>query len=159
MKIVILLLVICSLNLNTEDIGMEQIRASYRVCSTSKENAEQFYDLTKKALRNEAAIYKGYHGAALALKASFSWNPISKLSYFNKGKKMIEHAIKLDPDNVELRMIRVSIQSNVPKVIGYYENIEEDKNFILDNVSTITSSSLKEYIQGFIEYSEVFSKS
>ncbi len=156
MNILYIVVALFFTNLSAEVISMEEIRESYKVCNVSKENAEDFYKLTKKALDNKEAIYQGYHGAALALKASFSWNPVSKLSYFNKGKKMIDDAIKLDLDNIELRMIRLSIQSNVPKIIGYYKNIEEDKNFILENVEKITSSELKEYIEGFIAYSEVF---
>ena len=143
---------------SNDAVSISTIRDAYKVCNESRENADAFYELTKKALQKEDPIYKGYHGAALALKAAFSWNPISKLSYFNKGKKLIDESIELDPNNIELRMIRLSIQSNTPKIVGYYKNIEEDRDFIRDNIDNVTSEEQKEYIQGFIEYSEVFAK-
>ncbi len=146
------------MNTISENISVKKIREAYKICNQSKENAEDFYELTKEALQNEEAIYQGYHGAALALKASYSWNPISKMSYFNKAKKTIDAAIQLESDNIELRMIRLSIQSNVPKILGYHKNIEEDKDFILNNLENVATTELKEYIEGYIAYSDVFSK-
>ncbi len=155
MKILAILLVF--LSTTAEDvISLEEIRSSYKICNESKEKAEQFFELTNKALQNKGAIYKGYHGAALALKASYSWNPFNKLSYFNKGKKMIDEAIQLEPDNIELRMIRLSIQSNAPKIAGYYQNIEEDKKFMLENIENVSGQGLKKYVEGYISHSDVF---
>ncbi len=155
MKILAILLVF--LSTTAEDvISLEEIRSSYKICNESKEKAEQFFELTNKASQNKGAIYKGYHGAALALKASYSWNPFNKLSYFNKGKKMIDEAIQLEPDNIELRMIRLSIQSNAPKIAGYYQNIEEDKKFMLENIENVSGQGLKKYVEGYISHSDVF---
>jgi len=156
MKILAILLVFVTMNVNT--IHVKEIRESYKTCNQSKEHAEAFYELTKQSLGNKGAIYRGYHGAALALKAAYGWNPITKLSFFNKGKKMIDQAILSEPDNIELRMIRLSIQSNAPKMIGYYENIEEDKKFILDNISKVSANDLKEYVKGYISNAPVFEK-
>ncbi len=142
----------------TAKVDVQEIRDSYKVCNESKENADRFYELTKTALQNQGAIYEGYHGAALTLKASFSWNPFNKMSYFNKGKKMIDNAIQSEPNNIELRMIRLSIQSNAPRIVGYYKNIEEDKDFILKNVEDVSSLELKQYISGYISHAKVFSE-
>lgn len=158
MKIISIVLAIFCMNTISENISVKKIREAYKICNQSKENAEDFYELTKEALQNEEPIYQGYHGAALALKASYSWNPISKMSYFNKAKKTIDAAIQLESDNIELRMIRLSIQSNVPKILGYHKNIEEDKDFILNNLENVATTELKEYIEGYIAYSNVFSK-
>ncbi len=157
MKIISVLLLFFFMT--SDVIRIEDIRDSYKTCSISKENADQFYELTEKALQNEGAIYQGYHGAALALKASFSWNPFNKLSYFNKSKKIIDESIELEPDNIELRMIRLSIQSNAPKLAGYYKNIEEDRDFMLENIDLVSHVDLKLYLKGFIEHSDVFSNS
>jgi hypothetical protein len=138
-------------------IRIEDIRDAYKTCNESKEKAEQFYELTQKGLQNKGAIYQAYHGAALALKASFSWNPFSKISYFNKAKKMIDEAILSEPDNIELRMIRLSIQTNTPKIADYYKNLEEDKDYIFDNIDKVDDKDLKLYIENFIAQSAIFS--
>ncbi len=158
MKILSIVTAIFLISTSAESITVEKIRDAYKVCNQSKEHANTFYEITKQGLQNKGAIYKGYHGAALALKASYSWNPISKMSYFNKGRKIIDEAIQAEPNNIELRMIRSSIQTNVPKILGYHKNIEEDRDFILNNVENVATVELKEYIQGYIEYSDVFSK-
>lgn len=141
-----------------DTVYIEDVREAYKISSISEENAERFYELTERALQNKEAIYKGYHGAALALKASFFWNPIKKLSYFNRAKKMIDAAIEQEPKNIELRMIRLSIQYNAPRIGGYYQNIKNDRNFILSNVNQIVDGDLKIYIENFITYSKIFIK-
>lgn len=147
-----ILLLLCTLwYTTTGEIQMTEIRNAYKVCNESKENAEAFFEVTQKALKNEGAIYRGYHGAALALKASFSWNPVSKLSNFNKGRKMIDKAIQSDPNDIELRMIRLSIQANAPKLAGYYQNIEEDTSFIENNIDTVADADLELYIRNFMK--------
>ncbi len=155
---IIMFLFLTITHYDNDDVLIKDIRASFKICDQSKENAEEFYSKTKKALQNKKNIYKGYHGAALALKASYCWNPISKVSYFNKGKKMVDDAIQKDIDDIELRMIRLSIQSNAPKIAGYYKNIAEDKEFIEKNIDKVTQKDLESYIRGYMEYSDVFSK-
>ncbi|GAA4271944.1 hypothetical protein U6A24_10565 [Aquimarina gracilis] len=158
MKILSILFAVFFINTTSENITVENIRDAYKVCNQSREHADKFFELTEKATENKGAIYLGYYGAALALKASYSWNPISKMSYFNKARKTIDAAIQAEPDNIELRMIRSSIQTNVPKILGYHKNIEEDRDFILNNLENVDTTALKEYIEGYIEYSDVFSK-
>jgi len=156
MKLLPVILLVFFINISAAMVPLEDIREAYKVCNTSKENANRLFNLTEKGLKKGGAIFKGYYGAALTLKASFGWNPITKMSYFNKGKKIIEDAIQEEPENIELRLIRLSIQSNIPKILGYSKNIEEDRNFILLNVKKVMVSSLKNYIQGFIENSGAF---
>ncbi|WP_109300118.1 hypothetical protein [Aquimarina sp. AU474] len=158
MKILSIAFVMISMFFSSDVVTVEEIRDSYKYCNASKEKADHFYELTKKATQNDGAIFEGYHGAALALKASFAWNPFTKLSYFNKGKKMIDQAILSEPDNIELRMIRLSIQSNAPKIAGYYKNIDEDRIFLINNVESSSPNELKIYIEGYMSHSTVFTK-
>ncbi len=158
MKILPIIFTSIFLFFSNDIVTVEEIRDSYKYCNASKEKADQFYTLTEKAMQNEDAVFKGYHGAALALKASFVWNPFTKLSYFNKGKKMIDEAIASDPGNIELRMIRLSIQSNAPKIAGYYKNIDEDKMFLIENVESSSPLELKKYIKGYISHAPIFTK-
>ncbi|MDY8138421.1 hypothetical protein [Aquimarina sp. 2201CG5-10] len=139
------------------EIDINDIRTSFKHSHESEVQAEQFYEITEKAVKEEKAIYTAYHGAALTLKAAHC-NFFSKLSYFKKGKKLVEKAIEEEPDNIEIRMIRLCIQYNVPKILGYYKEIESDKDFILTHVDQINSPDLKKYIEGFIVDSEIFSE-
>jgi hypothetical protein len=88
----------------------------------------------------------GYLGGLQTIWANHVFNPINKLKTFKEGKINIEKAIKLDPDNVELRFIRLSIQKNAPSFLGYNSNINSDKEFIKSNQKTISSAIVRNNI-------------
>jgi hypothetical protein len=62
----------------------------------------------------------------------------------DKGKKRINEAVMTDPDNVEIRLVRLSVQIKSPSFLGYKSNIDEDKKFIRANHKNIKSAVLKE---------------
>jgi hypothetical protein len=68
--------------------------------------------------------------------AKHAGNPLSKYSNFNKGKKLLENAVKRDPKNLEIRFMRYICQEKTPSFLGYKENLEEDKKFILSEYKT-----------------------
>jgi hypothetical protein len=53
----------------------------------------------------------------------------------------------------------MSVQENSPRFLGYYKNIEEDKQFILKNYASISSTELKRFIKEFVLKSENFEDS
>ena len=63
-----------------------------------------------------------YKGAALALQSKYVGTKESKRENFTKGVGLIENAIKQEPNNLELRIIRLSIQENTPKMMKYKMN-------------------------------------
>lgn len=95
-------------------------------------------------------IYLAYLGAYQTIWANHVINPISKLSTFNKGKKNIENAFLLDQNNIEIRLIRYSIQNNAPKFLGYSSELIRDKNFIERNYQEVKSIELKELINSVL---------
>lgn len=95
-------------------------------------------------------VYLAYLGAYQTIWANHVINPISKLSTFNKGKKNIENAFLLDQNNIEIRLIRYSIQNNAPKFLGYSNELIRDKNFIERNYQDVKSIELKELINSVL---------
>ena len=47
---------------------------------------------------------------------------------------------------MEIRLLRYSIQKKLPKILLYFNEIEEDYNFIINNISTIKDHKTKEFI-------------
>lgn len=142
-------------NMNAQDVLT--LRDAFKVASQSKEQSQKFLELAEDAYsEDKSAVKQGYLGVALAVSASFSKNIFTKIGDFNKGKKMIDQAIEVDGKNIELRLIRLSIQANAPKIAGYYRNIDEDKDFIKKNLSNVNDQNLKQFIQGFIDETDVF---
>jgi len=63
------------------------------------------------------------------------FNPFTKLSYFNAGKKMLNTAISKDNGNVELVFLRYATQMSAPSILGYNRHIEADKKLILRSLT------------------------
>ncbi len=95
-------------------------------------------------------VHLAYLGAFQSIWASHVFNPIKKLRTFEKGRANIEHAITLSPHNLEIRLIRYSIQKHCPVFLGYKKNMNEDFSFILHNLHSINSSTLIKLIHQII---------
>ena len=83
---------------------------------------------------------QGYLAVAYIMKSNHSNMPWTKLNYFYKGKKLLEKAIKEEPERVELRFFRYEIQVKIPKGLRY-NNIEEDKKMLLAYISNNQNKS------------------
>lgn len=137
---------------------ISEVRNLYRYAKNSKENTDKFYELTQKGNHSEDPVIAAYYGCALTLKASFSEKTGDRISYFRKGRRMIEDAIESAPSNIELRMIRLSVQINAPRITRYRKNIDEDRKFLQENIDKVTVPKLKKFIQGFMTSSKAFEK-
>lgn len=62
--------------------------------------------------------------------------PYDKLSTFNQGKNLLEKAISKAPQNAELRFLRFSVQDNVPWIVNYSDQLEEDAAFLLNVIKS-----------------------
>lgn len=97
-----------------------------------------------------------YKGAVLTLQAKFAQKNSDKKEFFKQGVSLIESAVSAESSNIELRYIRLSVQENAPKFLGYHKNIEEDKKFILKHAGSISSAELEEIVKDFVMKSENF---
>jgi len=100
-----------------------------------------------------------YKGAVSTLKAKFAKTKKEKKEYFKEGISLIESALITDPSNIEIRYIRLTVQENSPKFLGYHKNIVDDKEFILKNYANNSPNSLKSLIKDFIMGSDNFDES
>lgn len=73
---------------------------------------------------------KAYVVSLQMKQAKYKTFPWSKLSVFNKEKNKLNQLIKVYPNNIHLRYIRLVIQESTPKILGYNKNIKEDKLFL-----------------------------
>lgn len=85
------------------------------------------------------------------MQAKHAFNPISKWNLFKDGKKILESAIASDPNNIELRYLRLTIQSNVPSFLGYSGKIETDKAFLLSKLNSITDKELHQMVTSYLD--------
>lgn len=129
---------------------LPEIRTLYQQCEKSEQACKDLIKLLEPYNENNSPLYMGYKASATMMMARHVFNPFSKLSYFKKGKKMLESAIKADVNDVELRALRFAAQSNIPSFLGYNESWHNDKLFILKSYKKVTDTVLKETIYYFM---------
>jgi hypothetical protein len=139
---------------NAQDL--KDIRSEYPKAVQNAEITTQLDGELAKVNSSNKPVLLAYKGAVSTLKAKFAKSRSDKKEFFKEGVSLIESAVKADPSNVEIRYIRISVQENSPRFLGYHKNIDEDKEFILKNFKAISSTDLKELVKDFILKSENF---
>ncbi|MFN5884200.1 MAG: hypothetical protein ACK445_02565 [Bacteroidota bacterium] len=102
-------------------------------------------------------LLMGYVGAVKMIMAKHYINPWSKLNSFNQGKELLEKALTLQPEVIELVFLRFSIQSNSPTFLQYNQHLSKDKTFLLNNVASLKDKTLKDKIINYLLTSEALS--
>ena len=84
-------------------------------------------------------IMVGYRGICTAMKAEYTFWPLIKLRYFNKGVEILENSIATRAclENIYLRLL---LQLNTPAFLKYNENIENDLKYFKDNLPAASFS-------------------
>jgi len=145
-KIVALMFLNCS-DLNSQNLI--SVRDMFYRASKSSVSADSLFEEFSKQEISQSAIMVGYKGMSQLMICYHSLNPYTKYRYFLKGKKSLEEAIKIDPKNVELRFLRLSVQLNTPDFLNYNSNIMEDKILIYKGVKFLKDKDLLERIAGY----------
>ncbi|HBC05133.1 MAG TPA: hypothetical protein PKH16_11145 [Aequorivita sp.] len=141
---------------NAQDL--KKIRSEYPKAVQNVEITTQLDGELAKVNPSNKPVLLAYKGAVSTLKAKFAKARSDKKEFFKEGISLIESAVKADGSNIEIRYIRMSVQENSPRFLGYHKNIDEDKEFILKNYKTISSTELKELVKDFVLKSENFSE-
>lgn len=134
---------------------ISEIRKLYPGSSKTEESAKAFHDKLEAVAQSDSnKALVAYKGAAETLLSKFANTLGKKTKHMKAGAALIDAAAAADPDNIEIRMIRLSVQESVPKIVGYKKNMKDDKAFIVANYAK--SGELKEYIKNFIQRSKSF---
>jgi len=131
---------------------LEPIRKEFIAASEDRDAATALVERLSAITTGDEKIWVAYKGAAMALMAKYT----KEKRLFKEGTELLEYAISEEPDNIEIRCLRLSIQENTPKFLKYRSNIEEDKTFILTNYKNTPSQDVKEFVKSYIMQSDGF---
>lgn len=125
-----LFLLFALVSISVYSIEIEEIRNNFLNVTTIKE-ADKYIQLLENSNLKQS---NGYKAAMLLMKAKFAFFPFNKWSYFKNGLELLDSSIESDPKNIEMRYIRFLFQSEIPKLLGYHKNLQEDYNLIINNI-------------------------
>lgn len=98
-------------------------------------------------------IIIAYKAGVEALKSKHAFWPFTKLEKLNDSMDIFSEAVKLSPDNLEIRFMRFSILHYVPSFIGYTNEMNDDLNKIITLLEQFQTGDLdKSIIMGIIEF-------
>ncbi|MBB6333134.1 hypothetical protein HNP24_004158 [Chryseobacterium sediminis] len=133
---------------------LETLRNSYAKANESNSNTQSFIETAEKQSGSDA-VTVGYKAAAKIMEAKITKS--NRKSLVKTGATSLEAVIKSNPNNAELRLIRMSVQENIPKIVGYRGSLKDDKAFLLNNYSK-QNAALKGYIKRFAVQSKTMTE-
>ncbi|MBK0369540.1 hypothetical protein [Flavobacterium agrisoli] len=136
---------------------LTEIRKIYQTVTKSDANAKEFTAKLTGISTDDEPILVAYKAASILLDSKLEKKVQDKMDRFKEGALLLESTVKKQPTNIEIRMIRLSIQENVPPITGYKKNIKEDKKFLTDHYAS-QNAALKAYLKDFVLQSKSFSE-
>jgi tetratricopeptide (TPR) repeat protein len=112
-----------ALGVNYHDLGVE----------SDKKAVDKGKDIFEKVLSLDPtnAFATGYYGSILSLKARDASMPWTKIKYAKKGFEHLDKSIQMNPDDLDVRLIRAMNSYQVPKIMKRLPLALEDFNFII----------------------------
>lgn len=130
--------------------GLKEIRTEFSKATKEEPACTKLYERMCVSSGNEDAVWIAYHGTLTMSMAKYTINPFRKYEYFKNGKLLIEKSIAMDPENIEVRFLRFTIQDHVPAFLGYDNQLSEDKKFLLQNLEKTNPAEIKRAIINYI---------
>jgi hypothetical protein len=143
------IVLICLLFISSHTWAQEDWSVYLEKANQDAANCTTFLEVME-AHKDDDTTARGYFALATMLQAKLYPNPFTKLSYFNKGKKILEATIESDPSNVELRFLRFAVQTEVPAILLYFGEIDEDQA-MLDRYLEKGNDGLAKRIQKYYQ--------
>ncbi|MRI00820.1 hypothetical protein GH721_09805 [Kriegella sp. EG-1] len=157
MKLLTYIILIITLLVNS--IGLSDLRKNYPLANDNSEITQNMYNALSSISSNDKAILIAYKGAFSTILAKHSKQVKDKKTYFKEGITSLELAVEKDPNNIEIRCLRLGVQENSPKFLKYKSAIPADKQFIIEHYASESSQEIKKFIKGYIKLSKSFNES
>ena len=130
-------------------IQLDSVRMGFYNAVQDNKQAEPLLQQIKK-VKPKSALITVYSGATCAIMAKNKWNPFSAVKLLKKSNDEMNKAVKQSPTNLEVRFIRFAVQKNIPHYLGFSENIEEDKTYLIKHINSFYNPKLSKEIRDYI---------
>ena len=135
---------------NAQTNKLDQIRKSYIESAQSEENINKLISTCEEyKSKNDSVIY-AYRTVADLMLMKYKYNPLYKLKLFTEYSRKLDLIVTNNFKNIEIRFLRYCVQKQTPRFLGYYDNLELDYQFIIQNID-IQSKELQKYIRSTLK--------
>lgn len=132
--------------------NLKEYRDLLKTGEKSEKSAKMLIEKSSTAFKiSKDPLYEGFLAVGKFFMAKHAFNPLKKMSYFNEGKKLMEQSLKSDPKNLEIRLMRLITQENAPAILGYNQQIKDDRNFLAKEYKNTDDDELKLYIKDYLK--------
>lgn len=99
------------------------------------------------------ALVIAYQACLETLKAKMLWNPLEKLALTKQSQQTFTKAITLQPNHLEIRFLRYSIQLALPSYLFLSNDLVTDKAMIIKLIPLVAIESMgKENLRRILEF-------
>jgi len=135
---------------NAQTNNLNQVRKSYIESAQSEENINKLISTCEEyKSKNDSVIY-AYRTVADLMLMKYKYNPLYKLKLFTEYSRKLDLIVTNNFKNIEIRFLRYCVQKQTPRFLGYYDNLELDYQFIIQNID-IQSKELQKYIRSTLK--------
>lgn len=152
--IVAWLIMFSCLELRAQTLDLNSVRNDFNKGVKDEDLCKQHLTVLDK--QANSPVEKAYAAAFHMFMAKHTGNPFKKMNYFKEGRDRLEQQLTSNPNNVELRFIRLSIQYHIPKYLGYHDDIESDKDYVMNNLYKLPDEFTKEIIYKYLEGANMY---
>lgn len=149
-KYLFIVLLFTSNSILAQVSNVKDVRQLFHQATNNEDVCVKLINSLNSYNENNNPLFLGYRGGATMVMAKHAFNPFSKLSYFKKGKILLERAIKAEDSNVELRFLRYTIQTSVPGFLNYSGDKNADKQFLNKSLPDLKDLELKKIISSYL---------
>jgi len=138
---------------------IDEVRQEFHKAVLDPQQSKGFHSYMKNVEKRDPTL-QGYEAVSEAMLAQVLWNPFSKLSQVIKYGKQMDAIIDQNPDNIEVRFLRLAIEYNLPPFLGMSAHIEEDIETIKAGIKVSkldVDSFYKRYIFYFLKQTNLCS--
>lgn len=136
--------------------NLTELRVDYPNANLDEAVTNTLHEKLLSVSKEDDKTLVAFRGAVTTLKAKFAKGFKNKKTYFKEGAELLEFAISAEPKNIEIRCLRLGVQENAPRIVGYRKNIEEDKKFIVDHYKANNDKEVRKFIKGYVLLSDAF---
>jgi hypothetical protein len=129
------------------------IQQAYREALKTENQINKLILLSKPHVSNPLA--KAYLATGYALEARASWSPATKMSKAQEAYSLLNQAVKAEPNNEEIRFLRLSFSHGTPDFLNMKSYMADDKKIFLKG--EIKKHPISDIMWSFINHSNLFS--